>query len=1252
MRWRVLALCLVAAPLAAQEDDRGFVQGLIEDAVSDLGREVRLVGFEGALSSRATVDTITIADADGIWLQLDDVGLRWDRGALLSGEIDIEELSAGRIVLNRLPQAPGGPDLPAAEATPFALPELPVSVAIDTIRAERIELSETILGETLVAEFVGAVTLADGAGTADLRLERIDGKTGRFVIDAGYSNVTRALAISLLAEEGPNGIAARLIDLPGRPPVQLRIEGDAPLDDFDATLALATDGTDRITGGFSLTGEPTDDPAVTDTRFAFEIDGDLRPFLADRFDSFFGATARLATEGIAHGDGRLTLLALTAEADQLRLNGAAEFDTGGWPMRIDLSGQVAAASGEPVRLPVSGAPLRVGRMALDVQYDAAQGDGWAGRFDIEDLRRPDVTIDTLLLTGLGNITPGGDDAQGAFTADLLFSADGAVLADPAFAEALGERAQGRLRMSRVEGAPLIIEALSLSGAGVTLEGSGQVNGPDERFLTAADLTVETDDFARFSRISGQDLSGTGRLRITGQARPFDGAFEGRIAADTRDLGIGIAQVDPLLRGQTALTMSLARDESGTRLDAFDLTGDQVGASGSAEITANSASGGIDATIFDLSLLAPDLTGSGAFSAEAETDSEGIIDLQATLNAAGAVLIGYVTATPQDEGYELRGTTTLQTGDLAPMSGLVGQRLGGALSIEALGEFETATGEADAGITLRSTNLRIGPAGLDALFRGAGRASAGLTRNAGGRLQLTGLTARFPNLNADGDVTVTEAGQTRADLSLRLADVGLFAPDFSGPATADVEAVQDASGWQVSGAATGPAGTTARTSGRVTNDGTLALQVSGEAPLGLANTFIAPRQISGLARFDLSVNGPPALRSISGPVTISGARLAAPTLGQAVEDISGSVALGGGTARIDLAGTLAAGGGVTLAGPVDMFAPFQAGLTARLNGITLREPNLYQTTANGTVEITGPLAGGATIRGLVDLGVVELRVPSSSVSALGELPEVTHLGARPAVRQTLDRAGLNTTPPASGSAGPAGRPYPLDIAIRAPSRIFLRGRGLDAELGGQLQLTGTTNDVVPIGQFSLVRGRLDLLGQRFELNEGSAQLQGDFTPFIRLVANTEARTGTTVSVIIEGRADAPEVRFESNPELPQDEVLAQLLFGRDMSSISPLQAVQLASAIATLSGRNDGGILTNLREGLDLDDFDITSDENGNAAVRAGKYISDNVYTDVTIGSDGTSEINLNLDVSDDVTARGSFESDGESSIGIFYERDY
>jgi translocation and assembly module TamB len=256
---------------------------------------------------------------------------------------------------------------------------------------------------------------------------------------------------------------------------------------------------------------------------------------------------------------------------------------------------------------------------------------------------------------------------------------------------------------------------------------------------------------------------------------------------------------------------------------------------------------------------------------------------------------------------------------------------------------------------------------------------------------------------------------------------------------------------------------------------------------------------------------------------------------------------------------------------------------------------------------------------------------------------------PAGKVTRTRAGLVRQP--GNTQGSGAAVFPVDLLIRAPSKIFIRGRGLDAELGGQLRLIGTTAALVPQGRFDLIRGRLDILGKRLVLSEGYAQLLGEFSPYLRLVAETES-DDVTIRIVIEGTADAPDISFLSVPELPQDEVLARLLFGRGLSQISPLQAAQLASAVGTLAGQGGVGIIGKLREGFCLDDFDVTTDAAGNVGLRAGKYLTEKIYTDVAVGADGTSEINLNLDITPNITAKGGLGSDGNSGLGVFFEKDY
>jgi translocation and assembly module TamB len=203
----------------------------------------------------------------------------------------------------------------------------------------------------------------------------------------------------------------------------------------------------------------------------------------------------------------------------------------------------------------------------------------------------------------------------------------------------------------------------------------------------------------------------------------------------------------------------------------------------------------------------------------------------------------------------------------------------------------------------------------------------------------------------------------------------------------------------------------------------------------------------------------------------------------------------------------------------------------------------------------------------------------------------------------------------------------------------------------LRISGTTANVVPIGQFNLVRGRLEILGQRFTLDKGQIALQGALLPYIDFSAVT-TQGDYTITIAISGQANAPQVTFSSAPDLPQDEVISRLIFGRGLENLSAIQAAQLASAVATLAGKGGDGIISKLRKSTGLDDLDISTDAAGNAQLKAGKYLSKNLYTDVTVAGDGTSEINLNLDVNKNVTARGTVGSDGASGIGIYYERNY
>jgi translocation and assembly module TamB len=463
------------------------------------------------------------------------------------------------------------------------------------------------------------------------------------------------------------------------------------------------------------------------------------------------------------------------------------------------------------------------------------------------------------------------------------------------------------------------------------------------------------------------------------------------------------------------------------------------------------------------------------------------------------------------------------------------------------------------------------------------------------------------------------------------------------------AVQNAAGVQLDLAGKGPGQIDATVKGQIAPGfGSADLAIKGTAQAALGNAFVAPRAISGRLGFDLRLNGPLDLASVSGPVALTEGRLADPGQNFAFQGINGKADLARG--RMVLSGTaeVTSGGQIAVNGSADLEAPFNGDLAIDVRNVTLRDPDLYEATLNGGLTMQGPLAGGATIAGRIALTETELRVPSTGFGGAGGLPGLQHVNEPSDVRATRDRAGLIADAARAGVTGPA---FGLDVTLSAPNRLFLRGRGLDAELGGELRLLGSTAAVQPVGAFNLIRGRLEILGKRLELSEALLQMEGALVPFLRIVASID-NDGITSGVLIEGPATDPKVTFTSSPQLPEEEVLAQLLFGQTLQDLSVLQALQLANAVATLAGKGGEGVVGRLRDVFGLDNLDVKTDAAGGASVTAGKYITESIYTEVTVDQAGQSQINLNLDVTDSLILRGRASSDGTAGLGVVLEKDY
>lgn len=1258
-RFLIVAL-LAAGPAAAQDEDEGFLTRKLQELLSGAGRTVDIVGFQGALSSQASFTRMTIADDEGIWLTLEDVVLEWNRSALLAGRLEVERLTAARVDLPRLPETQGS-DLPDAEATPFSLPELPVSVNIELFEIQQINIGASLLGEEAQLALTASARLNDDGLFADLNARRTDGKEGQFDINATLNRSDNALDLLLKLEEGEDGIAARLLNIPDKPSVRLEVAGNGPLDDFTADVVLATAGEERLAGQVKLNAEvPAAEGATPDRRVTADIDGDITALVLPQYREFFGPDVGLQLDALLRGDGGVDVRRFALDAASAQLAGTITLGPEKWPQLVDIEGTVARADGERVLLPVGGGDTYVDRVVLDIGFDAASGDTYEAVFDVTGLQTSGVIIEQTRLSSRGTVQtrPG---APRAIDGAVDFAMTGLAMDNVGTDEALGREISGSAELDYVEGQPFRISDLTLAGTDYGLAGNMEI-GVGEGLQTRIDAVLNADDLSRFSALAGRELAGRADVSVEGSVTPLSGAFDLAVAGTATDIVTGIPQADAVLAGQTELSLIAQRDETGTFVRDLSLENAALDFQGGAVLANENSRVTGDATLRDIGLVLPQYSGPVTVSGSALQDQRGwSVDVQSD-GPYGARASVQGLATGPDAAIEFEASIPELNRFVPQMNGPL--NASGLLRQTPQGWSLRTTASGPYGARATVDGIITGP-DLAVDFDLAVPNVQPLVPSVSGPLNATGqvyqtpqgiaveTTARGP-YNSSLSIQGTVTGDSPAvDFDVSLPNVNALVPKVSGPLNVTGSARQTAQGWRIDTRASGVSGTRAEIAGLIADNGTLDLTAQGSVPLGLAGPFIAPRNLQGQAQFDLAVQGPPALNSVSGTIRVDDATLSAPNLRFALEGIDATVRLASGRANLDVSGVAGQGGRVSLDGSIGLGNGFPADLDVTLNGVVISDPRLYRTSVSGALDIDGRLTGGARISGVINLGETNVTVPSTGLTSIGDIPPIDHVNAPQDVTATRRRAGLiggdaASDPAAQGRSGPG---FELDIQVNAPDRIFVRGRGLDAELGGSLALSGTTNRMVSAGRFDLVRGRLDILGKRFDLVEGSIQFQGDLIPYIRFVTSTTTETGE-VRIIVRGPAVEPEVIFQATPDAPQDEVLAQLLFGRNLSEISAFQALQLANAVATLAGRGGGGIINNLRDNFGLDDLDVTTTDEGETALRVGKYLSDNIYTDVTAASDGTGEVSLNLDLTDNLKAKGTLGSDGNSSVGIFFEKDY
>jgi translocation and assembly module TamB len=372
---------------------------------------------------------------------------------------------------------------------------------------------------------------------------------------------------------------------------------------------------------------------------------------------------------------------------------------------------------------------------------------------------------------------------------------------------------------------------------------------------------------------------------------------------------------------------------------------------------------------------------------------------------------------------------------------------------------------------------------------------------------------------------------------------------------------------------------------------------------------------------------------------------------------------GGVLRIEQLTAKAAPGTIAIQGTVGVLQPkmpVDIKLTAK--DAQPIASNIVTANLDADVQVTGTAREQMDVNGKIHLNRADISIPG------GLPPEVAVLD--------VEREGAPPPPPPE---------HPLVInlhlTVDAPNRILIKGRGLDAEMGGDLRIRGTTAAPVVEGGFELQRGFFTLANSKLTFTNGMVTFAGEglqkkLDPSLDFTAQTTAAEVTAI-VHITGLADAPKIELSSTPELPQDEVLARILFGEPAAQLTALQLVETGAALASLSGGSGGSSLNPLgkvQKALGLDRLSVgggssasgssASGQGSGTSVEAGRYVSSRVYVGVKESTTGASQVDVDVDLTKHLklqaqlgngsaTAQGvTPENDPGSSLGLAYQFEY
>jgi translocation and assembly module TamB len=728
----------------------------------------------------------------------------------------------------------------------------------------------------------------------------------------------------------------------------------------------------------------------------------------------------------------------------------------------------------------------------------------------------------------------------------------------------------------------------------------------------------------------------------------------------------------------------------------DLTLGDGGAAGNLRLTG----GGLDGTIalaprgggqgFDIDLVARDATFGGATPLsvrQATIDASGFVgggnsSIQGTVAAQGigygSLFIGRLAARAdvtnghgtfsgsiagrRDSRFDLQ-----VTGDVAP------DRIAAAARGSYGGQRITMPRRAillkqpDGSWQLQKTQLSFGGgiAIAEGQFGGPGgtQATVSLARMPLSLIDITGSDIGLggsisgivdfrsgPGGEPTGSARVMITGLTRSGLLLTSRPVDLALVAELSPTLLQTRAVLQDKGQMLG-----------RLQGRVANlppDGSLYDRLSAGdllAQLRYVGPADALWRLAALETFDVTgtihvaadLRGSLADPQVRGSVAGDDLRVQSVLTGNDLKHVKANGSFAGSRLRLtSFSGTASNGGSVVGSGFVDLagMGPGRGpalDLRMAANKAEILDLSTMGATVTGPIRIVSNGVGG-TIAGRLRVNKAHWRL--GAATGASELPSI---------KTTDINLPADIAPPRA-----PGAPWRYLIDATAPGGIEVDGMGLDSEWSADIVLRGTTSDprIGGIARIVPRQGFYDFAGTRFDITRGVIDFNENAPPDPQIDLLAETVSGPlTVQVRVGGSASRPDIGFSSTPAMPEEEILAQLLFGGSIANLSATDALQLGAALSSLRGGAGLDPLNRLRKAVGLDRLRIVPADpalNRGTSLALGKRFGRRFYAEIITDGRGYNATSLEFRITSWLSLLGTVSSLGRESVAAAYRKDY